>query len=172
MAQPEPPPSDPSNAEPDLRRFVDLRRAVMQRRSTARRTRLGQWALVLLAAAVALVILVTWRRDSLRRQEAVEGLRNYMAQAKTTGQPKPWPESFIQAVPLASLSALPPAQPLVLAYDSKPRQLILLADGQPVVLAVGSQLQAAWRTRRQLDAQLKRQQQLLPSSPTSSPNPP
>jgi hypothetical protein len=172
MAQPELPPSDPSTAEPDLRRFADLRRAVMQRRSTARRTRLGRWALVLLVAAVALIVLVIWRRDSLRRQEAVDGLGKYMAQAAASGQPKPWPGSFIQAVPLASLRALPPTQPVVLAYDSKPRQLILLANGHPVVLAVGSHLQAAWMTQRQLDAQLKRQQQLLQAPPPSPPSPP
>ena len=144
MDQSETPKTPHSQSGPDTQRFAELRRVAMQRQHVVRRSRIGRSGVLLVIAALALILLVTWRRDSLDRQDATNSLQAYINQAVTDGRHQ-----------------------LVLAYNSQEHNLILLSDGRSVVLLHGSHVKADWMTHKELTAQLSSQEKLLRQSEPS-----
>jgi len=145
-------------------RFAELRRAAMQRQQVVRRSRIGRSGVLLAIAALALILLVTWRRDSLDRQDAINSLQAYINQAVADGRQQLWPEGYVQVVSQTTADQPPGHQPLVLAYNSQKHNLILLPDGRSVVLLDDSHVKADWMTHKELTAHLKSQDKLLPES--------
>ena len=167
MDQSETPKTPQSQSGPDTQRFAELRRVAMQRQHVVRRSRIGRSGVLLVIAALALILLVTWRRDSLDRQDATNSLQAYINQAVTDGRQPLWPDGYVQGLSQTTADPPPGHQPLVLAYNSQEHNLILLSDGRSVVLLHGSHVKADWMTHKELTAQLSSQEKLLRQSEPS-----
>lgn len=167
MDQSETPKTPHSQSGPDTQRFAELRRVAMQRQQVVRRSRIGRSGVLLVIAALALILLVIWRRDSLDRQDATNSLQAHINQAVTDRSQQLWPEGYVQVLSQTTPDQPPGHQPLVLAYNSQEHNLILLSDGRSVVLLDGSHVKADWMTHKELTAQLSSQEKLLRQSQPS-----